>query len=581
MTFSSANETIGRHRWTICGLVFAATTINYLDRQVLGLLKDTLSSNGVFGDDPAAQEIAYSRVVMAFQLAYAAGMLLAGRVIDKVGTKKGYAYSLIGWSFAAMGHAFGHHTWSFGLWRAALGITEAGNFPAANKTIAEWFPKKERAFATGLYNSGANVGAIVAPLSVPYIATSWGWEWAFVITGVVGLLWLVFWYKLYESPTAKLECGTLSQAEYDYIHSDLDEQEAEQADVAKEKVSWFKLLTFRQTWAFVVGKFFTDPIWWFYMFWLPAFLADENKRKVIEAYPNGLPNGITVEVILKEAQKFSNLFGESDLLKSVNVPGLIMWPLAIAFIYTVSTFGSIFGGWLPKKFIDGGMDANRARKLSMFIFALFPLSVLMASRLGQINTWLAVGTISIACAAHAAWSANIFTTVSDMFPKKAVASVTGIGGMAGALGGLLIAFSAGLLLAHYKLLHKVEVGYGILFVICGSAYLCAWVLMHLLVPKFKKIVLDVTDDNATETVKRILTIVVGPLIGGVIGYLLRPAVIGQQLPFSSVITRGANLEGANELLKGFAETSFNYLIAGLLVGAVVGLTVDKFLKKKQ
>ena len=266
----------------------------------------------------------------------------------------------------------------------------------------------------------------------------------------MGLLWLVFWYRLYASPAAKLESGALSQAEYDFIHSDLDEQEAEKADVAKEKVTWLKLLTFRQTWAFVFGKFFTDPIWWFYMFWLPAFLADENKRKVAEAYPNGLPDGITVDIVLKEAQKFSNLFGESELLKSVNVPGLIMWPLAIAVIYTVSTFGSIFGGWLPKKFIDGGMDANRARKLSMFIFALFPLSVLMASRLGQINTWLAVGTISIACAAHAAWSANIFTTVSDMFPKKAVASVTGIGGMAGALGGMLIAFSAGLLLAHYK-----------------------------------------------------------------------------------------------------------------------------------
>ena len=180
MSFASVNEQIGRHRWTICGLVFAATTINYLDRQVLGLLKQTLADDGVFGVDKAAQEIAYSRVVMCFQFAYALGMLLAGRVIDKVGTKKGYAYSLIGWSFAAMGHAFGHHTWSFGFWRAALGITEAGNFPAANKTIAEWFPKKERAFATGLYNSGANVGAIIAPLSVPYIAEAWGWEWAFV-----------------------------------------------------------------------------------------------------------------------------------------------------------------------------------------------------------------------------------------------------------------------------------------------------------------------------------------------------------------------------------------------------------------
>lgn len=489
MSFSSANEKIGRYRWTICALVFAATTINYLDRQVLGLLKDTLSSSGVFGDSPAAQELAYSRVVMAFQLAYAIGMLLAGRIIDKVGTKKGYAYSLIGWSLAAMGHAFGHHTWSFGIWRAALGITEAGNFPAANKTIAEWFPKKERAFATGLYNSGANVGAIIAPLTVPAIAAAWGWEWAFVITGFVGLLWLFFWYRLYASPAAKLETGHLSQAEYNFIHSDVDEQEAEKGDTAKEGVSWARLLTFRQTWAFVFGKFFTDPIWWFYMFWLPGFLTEENKRKIIEAYPNGLPNGLTVEAILKEGQKFFNLFGESDLLKSINVPGLIIWPLAIAVIYTVSTIGSIFGGWLPKKLIDTGMDPNKSRKLTMFIIALFPLSVLFASKLGEINTWFAVATISVACAAHAAWSANIFTTVSDMFPKKTVASVTGIGGMAGALGGLLIAFSAGELLAHFKNVGKVEVGYEILFVVCGGAYITAWVLMHLLVPKFKKIVL--------------------------------------------------------------------------------------------
>jgi ACS family hexuronate transporter-like MFS transporter len=464
MSFTSANEAIGRHRWTICALVFAATTINYLDRNVLGLLKKTLSEDGVFGLDKAEQELNYSTVVICFQLAYALGMLAAGKIIDKVGTKKGYAYSLIGWSVAAIGHAFGHHTWSFGFWRAALGVTESGNFPAANKTMAEWFPKKERALATGLYNSGANVGAIVAPLVVPWIAGRWGWEWAFIITGLVGLLWLFFWCTMYDSPAAKLQSGKLSQAEYDYIHSDVDEQEAEKADVAKEKVSWFTLLTFRQTWAFFVGKFMTDPIWWFFLFWLPAFLEGENARKTKD--------------FLAANPGFQG-----------DVPGVISWPFAVAVVYTVSTCGSIFGGWLPKRFINGGMDANKARKLSMFIFALFPLSVLMASRLGEINTWYAVATIAIACAAHAAWSANIFTTVSDMFPKKAVASVTGIGGMAGAVGGILIARAAGLLLKHYTALGKVEVGYGILFVICATAYLTAWIVMHLLVPKFRKIVL--------------------------------------------------------------------------------------------
>lgn len=467
MSFSSVNENIGRHRWTICALVFAATTVNYLDRNVLGLLKKTLSDDGVFGLSKADQELNYSTVVICFQLAYALGMLLAGRIIDRVGTKKGYAYSLIGWSLAAIGHAFGHHTWSFGLWRAALGVTEAGNFPAANKAIAEWFPKKERALATGLYNSGANVGAIVAPLCVPWIAGHWGWEWAFILTGAVGLLWLIFWYSMYESPANKLASGKLSQAEYDFIHSDIDEQEAEKADVTQEKVPWLRLLTFRQTWAFVVGKFLTDPIWWFFLFWLPSFLEGENARK---------------------AQEFiaANPTFAGD---KADIPGVISWPFAVAIVYTVSTFGSIFGGWLPKKFINSGMDANRARKLAMFIFALFPLTVLMASKLGAINTWLAVATIAIACAAHAAWSANIFTTVSDMFPKKAVASVTGIGGMAGAVGGILIARAAGLLLKHYTALGKVEVGYGILFVVCGSAYVTAWILMNLLVPKFKKIVL--------------------------------------------------------------------------------------------
>lgn len=465
---SELNAPIGRYRWTICALVFFATTVNYLDRNVLGLLKPVLSADGVFGTDRAGQEINYSTVVICFQFAYAIGMVLAGRLIDRVGTKAGYAWSLIGWSFAAIGHAFGHHTWSFGFWRAALGLTEAGNFPAANKTIAEWFPRKERAFATGLYNSGANVGAIIAPLSVPCIAAAWGWEWAFILTGVVGLIWICFWVRRYASPAAKLASGHLQQAEYDYIHSDQDDPAPADAPAPGGKAGWGRLLGFRQTWAFIVGKFLTDPIWWFYMFWLPAFLTGENSRKM-DAYLAAHP-GYT---------------GDGSA-----IPGIISWPFAVAVVYSVSTVGSIFGGWLPKRFVNGGMDVNRARKLSMLIFAFFPLTVLLASRLGQINTWLAVATIATATAAHQAWSANIFTTVSDMFPKRAVASVTGLGGMAGAVGGILIARAAGLLLAHFATLGKIELGYGILFVVCGSAYLGAWILMHLLVPKFKQIRLD-------------------------------------------------------------------------------------------
>jgi len=452
-TFNTVNEKIGRYRWTICALVFFATTVNYLDRNVLGLLKTTLSDAGLFGIDPANQELYYSYVVMSFQIAYALGMLVVGRVIDRVGTRIGYALSLTGWSIAAIGHALASSTMGFGIWRALLGVSESGNFPAANKTIAEWFPKKERAFATGIYNSGANVGAIVAPLTVPFIARAWGWQWAFILTGLFGLLWLFFWLKTYRSPQQKLKDGVLSQAEYDYIHSDKDEKEIEQKYENTEKVSWLRLLRYRQTWAFFFGKFLTDPVWWFYLFWLPAFLEGENARHIAN--------------------------GQDNLV--------ISWPFAVAIVYTVSTIGSIFGGWLPKKFMNNGLDANKARKRSMLIYALFPLTVLLASRLGEINTWFAVLTISIGTAAHQAWSANIFTTVSDMFPKKAVASVTGIGGMAGALGGLLIAWGAGLLLKHFTLLGHKEAGYAIMFIICALAYIAAWLVMHLLVPKFKKI----------------------------------------------------------------------------------------------
>lgn len=457
-TLNKINEKIGRYRWRICALVFFATTINYLDRNVLGLLKMTLT------EELQWTETDFAHIVMVFQMAYAVGLLGIGGIIDKIGTKAGYAVSLLGWSFAAMGHALARSTFGFGVARAALGVTEAGNFPAANKAVAEWFPKKERAFATGIYNSGCNIGAIVAPLSVPFIAEQWGWQWAFIITGAIGLIWIIFWYMSYSSPEKKLEKGILSQAEYDYIHSDKDEAYEDTPQTEKERVTWFKLFKYRQTWSFFFGKFLTDPIWWFYMFWLPSFLDGENARK-LEAfkalYPNGAPEGVE--------------------------PGVISWPFAVAVVYTISTIGSIFGGWLPEHFINKGMNANKARKLSMFIYALLPISVLLAHTLGQIHTWYAVAVISIGCAAHQAWSANIYTTVSDMFPKKAVASVSGIGGMAGAVGGMLIAWGTGILLDHFKALGEIETGYGIIFVVCALAYIIAWCLMHLLVPKFKQI----------------------------------------------------------------------------------------------
>ncbi len=459
----SLSREIGKYRWTICALVFFATTVNYFDRNVLGLLRPVLDKSGVFGDNPADIELYYSWVVMSFQIAYAIGMLIAGRFIDSIGTRKGYAYSLLGWSIAAIGHAMAFNTFTFGIWRALLGVTEAGNFPAANKTMAEWFPKKERAYATGIYNSGANIGAIVTPLFVPWMAREWGWQWAFIFVGAIGLIWLIFWFRVYGSPEQKLKAGVLSQEEYDYIRSDVDEKADEQRSA--EKVSWFRLLGYRQTWSFFWGKFLTDGVWWFYLFWLPAFLNGENERKA-QAFQALNPD-------------FAGKFSE--------IPGVITWTFAVAVVYTISTIGSIYGGWLPKRFIDRGMTAYRARKTAMFIYALLPLTVLMSSWLGQFNTWYAVLVIGLACAAHQAWSANIFTTVTDMFPKKAVASVTGIGGMAGAVGGLLISQSAGLLLSHFTELGHREAGYRFLFIYCGLAYVTAWIIMHFLVPRMKRV----------------------------------------------------------------------------------------------
>jgi len=417
-------------------LVFFATTINYLDRAVISLLKSDLEKQ--FG----WTESDYSNIVIAFQLSYATGLLFAGRFIDRIGTKLGYAISTFAWSIAAMAHGFVSSTFGFGVARSFLGITEAGNFPSAIKATAEWFPKKERAFATGIFNSGANIGAIVAPLTVPFIATQMGWWWAFILTGAIGFLWLIAWFAFYEIPARHKR---LSKAEYDYIHSDVDEKNENDLAADTGKTSWLQLLRFKQTWAFVFGKFLTDPIWWFYLFWLPAFLKAQYG---LEGTATSLP---------------------------------------VALVYTMSTFGSIFGGWLPLYLIKKNWVVFRARKTSMFLYALFALPVVFAQMLGSANMWLAVIIIGIATAGHQAWSANIFTTVSDMFPKKTVGSVTGIGGMAGALGGLLIAKLAGLLFDHYKAIGKIETGYYIMFIICGIAYLTAWLIMHALVPKMKRV----------------------------------------------------------------------------------------------
>jgi ACS family hexuronate transporter-like MFS transporter len=429
---------VKKYRWIILSLVFFATTINYLDRQVISLLKDDYLEP-LFGWN----ETDYSNIVIAFQVSYAAGMVLAGFVIDRVGTKIGYALSLTCWSLAAIGHAFAKSTMGFIAARAALGISEAGNFPAAIKTVAEWFPKRERALAAGIFNSGTNVGAILAPLSVPLIAASMGWEWAFIITGVIGLVWLLFWWMFYEAPHKHKK---VSREELDHINSD-DNEDALTVTDTTGNIKWIKLLAYRQTWAFAILKFFTDPIWWFIVFWLPSFL---NKQ-----------------------------YGMTKLD--------LAFPIAV--VYTIAMFGSIAGGWLSGYFINRGWPVYKARRTALLIFALCALPMLGAQWLGSFNYWYAVLVIGLAASAHQAWSANIFTTVSDMFPKKAVASVVGIGGMIGAIGGIIIARIAGLLLDHYKQLGKIETGYSIMFIICALGYSVAWCLFSLLVPKMPKVII--------------------------------------------------------------------------------------------
>jgi ACS family hexuronate transporter-like MFS transporter len=431
------NKAIGKYRWTICSLVFFATTVNYLDRAVISLLKPYIAED--FHWDKIAEAANYANIEIAFKIAYAFGMLGAGRFIDKMGTKIGYAVATALWSVAAICHALATGVGGFSIARIFLGVTESGNFPAAIKATAEWFPKKERALATGIFNSGSNIGAIIAPLTVPFIATNWGWQWAFILTGAIGFIWLILWFIYYEIPSKQ---ARLSQAEFDYIHSDIDEVQEDNSP----KLSWGKLLTFKQTWAFAIGKFLTDPIWWFYLFWLPDFL-----------------------------KKQYHLTNEGVALPT-------------ALVYVIASFGSVFGGYLPMKLMDKGMPVFKARKTSMLIYAFCVIPIVFAQLAGSVNMWLAVLVIGFAASAHQAWSANIFTTVSDMFPKKSTASVTGIGGLFGGLGGIMLsALVQKRMFVYYESIGQIQTAYYIMFFICGAAYLTGWLIMHLLVPKMKRV----------------------------------------------------------------------------------------------
>ncbi|MGX4642659.1 MFS transporter [Massilia sp. SYSU DXS3249] len=455
----AATGKIGGYRWTICALLFFATTVNYLDRQVLSLLAPELTREFNWSNTD------YANITAAFQFVYAISMLFAGRVVDRLGTKAAFALAIIVWSIGAIMHAgaigLGNGANSilatlgiaavpvsvigFMLARAVLALGEAGNFPAAIKATAEYFPKKDRAFATGIFNSGANVGAVLAPISVPLIASIWGWQAAFVIIGAIGFVWLGLWMVFYEKPHEQKRMGA---AELAYISSDDTASAAAAAAEGKpagRALTWFELLGYRQTWAFAFGKFMTDGVWWFFLFWLPKYLAAQY--------------GMTSTAI--------------------------QWPLAI--LYSMTMIGSIGGGWFPTYFINKGHSPYDGRMKAMLLIALCPLVVLLSQPFGYISFWVPVILIGVGAAAHQAWSANLFTTVSDMFPKRSVGSVVGIGGLAGGIGGVLVTKVGGWLFDHYGALGQIQTGYTIMFAFCAVAYLIAWAVMKTLVPRYSEI----------------------------------------------------------------------------------------------
>jgi len=424
------SEFVGRYRWLICLLLFLGTSINYIDRQILSLLKPILD------DQLHWTNAEYGSVNAAFQASYAIGLLLFGPFVDRFGTKIGYAVSIAAWSLAALGHGFVGSVNGFFRARVALGVSEGGNFPSAIKAVALWFPKRERALATTLFNSGANVGAVLAPAIVPFVAATWGWQSAFVLAGAAGLLFLLLWLPFYDLPE---RVARLSERELAYIRADKDEASPSEEAHSKGSQKWLSLLRYRQTWSFIVCKLLTDPVWWFFLIWLPDYF---KKTRAL------------------------------DLKAS--------W-LYLVSIYSIVTVLSIAGGWLTGYLVKQGITPVRARKIAMLGFALCVVPILFVTKM---STWGAVVLIGVAGAAHQAWSANLFTTVSDMFPKRAVASVVGLGGMAGSLGGIAFPILAGKLLDHFTKIGDITAGYGFLFAFCGFAYLLAFGISHALAPKF-------------------------------------------------------------------------------------------------
>lgn len=420
---SAINTKVGNYRWRVVALLFFATTINYIDRQILGMLKPFI------GEDLHISEADYGYIVSAFQAAYAIGLLFVGVIIDKFGTKISYAVAVIIWSLAGCLHAAARSAFGFGVMRFLLGIGESANFPAAIKSTAEWFPKKERALATGLFNSGSNMGAILAPIIVSVITVAYGWRWAFIITGLLGFLWVIFWLLCYKLPQ---NASQLSKDEYDYIHSDEEEQTEEEK---KGKLSWLQLLRKRESAGICLARFICDWVWWFFLFWTPDFL---NK---------------TYGVDIKE----------------------MVMPLII--IYTFAAFGGIAGGAISTTLINKGKSVSFARKTALFICACCVIPIVLIPTLNSL--WIAVGLISLAAFAHQGWASNIYTVVSDYFPKNAVGSMTGLAGFSGSIGGILAAIFVGQVL-------DITQSYFLIFLIAGFAYVIAFFVLQLFLPKSKK-----------------------------------------------------------------------------------------------
>ena len=438
---------VGNFRWAICALLFFATTVNYLDRQVLSLLAPSLSRTYGWSNTD------YADIAAAFQFVYAIALLFAGRIVDWLGTRRAYALAITVWSAGAILHAYsleigavlqtalaplGMTTISvsvlgFMAARSVLAIGEAGNFPAAIRATAEYFPRAERSFATGIFNSGANIGAILAPLTVPAIAAIWGWQAAFIWIGAIGFLWIAFWLVLFQDPRRQRR---LSAAELAYICGD---EPASTADTGPAG-SWVDLLRMRQTWAYVVGKFMTDGVWWFYLFWLPKYLVDKYAMAA------------------------------SDLV------------IPLAVLYSMTTVASIAGGWLPTVYIRRGQDPFDSRMKAMLLIALCPLAVLLAQPLGSLGYWAPVLLIGVGASAHQAWSCNLMTISSDLFPRERVASVVGIGGLAGGIGGVVLTKIGGALFDHYGALGEIQTGYMMMFTFCALAYIIAWAIMKWLIP---------------------------------------------------------------------------------------------------